>query len=180
MSRGLALMPKIIQNVREQLLAEAKKQIAEFGYEKTTIRSVASACGLGIGTVYNYFPSKDTLIASFLLVDWKNALANMQKNVSSNLQSTLKVVYDEIKAFIKRNEVLFSDKDASKSYSLSFPERHSLLRSQIAEIIKPTCETANATDKEFLALFVAESLLVWTIAGKDFEDIFQIAQLLFK
>ena len=173
-------MPKIIQNVREQLLAEAKKQIAEFGYEKTTIRSVASACGLGIGTVYNYFPSKDTLIASFLLVDWQNALANMKKSVSANLQTTLKVVYDEIKAFIKRNEVLFSDKDASKSYSLSFPERHSLLRSQIAEIIKPTCETANATDKEFLALFVAESLLVWTIAGKDFEDIFQVLQLLFK
>ena len=173
-------MPKIIQNVREQLLAEAKKQIAEFGYEKTTVRSVASACGLGVGTVYNYFPSKDTLIASFLLVDWQNALANMKKSVSANLQTTLNAVYDEIKAFIKRHEILFSDKDASKSYSLSFPERHSLLRSQIAEIIKPTCETTNATDKEFLALFVAESLLVWTIAGKDFEDIFQVLQLLFK
>ena len=46
-------MPKIIENVREQLLTEAKRQIAENGYSATTIRSVAGACGLGIGTVYN-------------------------------------------------------------------------------------------------------------------------------
>ena len=42
-------MPKIIENIREQLLQEVKRQIAENGYGKTTIRSVAGACGLGIG-----------------------------------------------------------------------------------------------------------------------------------
>ena len=56
-------MPKIIENVREQLLAEAKKQVFEHGYADTTIRSVARACGLGVGTVYNYFSSKEMLIA---------------------------------------------------------------------------------------------------------------------
>ena len=45
-------MPKIIENVREQLIGEAKRQIAENGYAQTTIRSVAKACGLGVGTVY--------------------------------------------------------------------------------------------------------------------------------
>ena len=63
-------MPKIIPNIREQLLNEAKKQIAEQGYSKTTIRSVANACNLGVGTVYNYFESKDMLIASFMAEDW--------------------------------------------------------------------------------------------------------------
>lgn len=37
-------MPKIIENLREELLAEAKKQIAERGYKNTTIRSVAAEC----------------------------------------------------------------------------------------------------------------------------------------
>ena len=46
-------MPKIIENVREQLLAVAKKQIGERGYANTTIRSVAGECGLAVGTVYN-------------------------------------------------------------------------------------------------------------------------------
>lgn len=173
-------MPKIIQNVRNQLLAEAKRQIADFGYDKTTIRSVASACGVGVGTVYNYFPSKDALIASFLLVDWQIALANMRARVSNDLRTALFAVYDELKAFMSLHAVLFTDKDASKSYSVSFPERHVLLRSQIADIIQPICARSNLNDKPFLAEFVAESLLVWTLAKKDFDEIYQIVELLFK
>ena len=60
-------MPKIIENLRDQLLQEARKQIAERGYTGTTIRSVAGACGVGVGTVYNYFSSKEMLIASFMM-----------------------------------------------------------------------------------------------------------------
>ena len=52
-------MPKIIENIREKLLEEAKRQVMEQGYSAMTIRSVASACGVGVGTVYNYFSSKD-------------------------------------------------------------------------------------------------------------------------
>ena len=63
-------MPKIIENIREALLVEAKRQIAERGYQNTTIRSVAKECGVAVGTVYNYFKSKDMLIASFILEDW--------------------------------------------------------------------------------------------------------------
>ena len=68
-------MPKIIENIREKLLEEAKRQVMEQGYSAMTIRSVASACGVGVGTVYNYFSSKDMLVASFMLEDWMKCLA---------------------------------------------------------------------------------------------------------
>ena len=32
-----------------------------------TVRSVAAGCGVAVGTVYNYFSSKDMLIAAFML-----------------------------------------------------------------------------------------------------------------
>ena len=171
-------MPKIIQNLKEQFLAEAKRQISEHGYAKTTIRSIASACGVGVGTVYNYFPSKDTLIASFLLEDWLITLENMQKRSCNDFKTTLKAVYDELNAFLFLHAGLFSDKDATKSYSGAIQERHGVLRTQIAQILAPACHLSHVEDKNFLAEFIAESILVWTIAKKSFDEIYQIVHLL--
>ena len=60
-------MPKIIENLESRLVEEARRQAWEGGYSAVTIRSVAAACGVGVGTVYNYFESKDALLAAFLL-----------------------------------------------------------------------------------------------------------------
>ena len=46
-------MPKIIENLETKLIEEAKKQFETSGYSALTIRSVAKACGVGVGTVYN-------------------------------------------------------------------------------------------------------------------------------
>ena len=71
-------MPKIIANVKDQIICEAKRQIDRYGYESTTIRSVASECGIAVGTVYNYFKSKDMLVASFILQDWMSAVDSLR------------------------------------------------------------------------------------------------------
>ena len=71
-------MPKIIENLRARLMEEAKRQIAESGYAFMTMRSVAKGCGVGVGTVYNYFPSKERLIATHLLEDWQSCLEAIQ------------------------------------------------------------------------------------------------------
>ena len=92
-------MPKIITNVREQLLTEAKRQIVENGYASTTIRSVASACNLGVGTVYNYFKSKDMLIASFMVDDWQECLAKMKQESTENAEQLLRCIYSSLLKF---------------------------------------------------------------------------------
>lgn len=71
-------MPKIIENLPEKLAEEARRQITESGYSAMTIRSVAKACGVGVGTVYNYYPSKDALVAQFMLEDWKRCIAAIE------------------------------------------------------------------------------------------------------
>ena len=77
-------MPKIIENLEQKLIEEAQKQVAQSGYGAFTIRSVAKACGVGIGTVYNYFQSKDELLAAFLLDDWQKCMSAI---VSASEQS---------------------------------------------------------------------------------------------
>ncbi len=168
-------MPKIIENVKEQLLAEAARQIKEFGYSKTTVRSVASACSLGVGTVYNYFPSKDVLIASFMLEDWQRALVKMRSVDSRDPEEVLLAVYDSLGGFITSHRTLFSDPEAAKSFGAAHTDYHRILRRQIADIVLPVL-SKTAKNGEFAAEFIAESLLTWTMEGKAFGDIYSILE----
>ena len=165
-------MPKIIENVREQLLAEARKQIAERGYAQTTIRSVASACGVGIGTVYNYFASKDVLIASFLFEDWKHHLDTMQALPENDPQSLLRGIYTALQQFAAQNQALFSDADAARSAAIGSSARHRMLRAQIAAFILPLCTQSPA----FTSEFIAEALLCWSMEGADFAAVYPILE----
>lgn len=167
-------MPKIIPNIREQLLREAKRQLMEQGYGKTTIRSVANACNLGIGTVYNYFKSKDMLIATFMAEDWRNCLLRVKNQTSGNSKEILKSIYDALIDFISKYQSLFCDSDAEKVFATGLAEKHKQLRDQLAKLIIPICEQSAISDKEFLAEYIAESLLTWTVAGVPFEKQYAI------
>lgn len=173
-------MPKIIENVREQLLNETKKQIAEKGYAKTTVRSVAEACGLGVGTVYNYFPSKDMLIATFMAEDWQHSLEHMKQCDFADAKNALQNIFEALTDFSKKHHKLFSDPDAAKVFATVFAERHKQLRHQLTELILPLCEKTSTQNKVFLSEYIAEALLTWTVAGKGFDEQFEIISKLLK
>ena len=169
-------MPKILDSIKEQILSAARRQIESSGYAATTIRSVAAECGIAVGTVYNYFPSKDVLIATFVSEDWRACVDSLAAQADGDARTRLKRIYDALLAFAERYRTLFSDADAEKTYQQAFWKRHKMLREQLASLILPMCKTA--PDGEYLAEFIAESLLVWTMEGKPFEQIYQILQRL--
>jgi AcrR family transcriptional regulator len=51
------------RQTEERILAAARQIFAELGYDRTTIRAVASAAGVDAGLVMHYFVSKDLLFA---------------------------------------------------------------------------------------------------------------------
>jgi AcrR family transcriptional regulator len=167
-------MPKIIENIRENLLAEARRQVMEQGYAAMTIRSVAKACSVGVGTVYNYFTSKDMLIASFMLEDWQQCMQNIKVGCGITSETALKCIYDELKHFMEQHLTLFQDESAGVSFATALPQRHGQLRSQIAEPLLPFCEKQDKAEPRFLAEFVAESMLNWTLDGRSYEEISSI------
>lgn len=169
-------MPKIIENVREQLLEEVRRQIAEQGYSKTTIRSVAGACGLGVGTVYNYFGSKDMLVATVVAEDWKLCTDRFKNSSPAGAEETVRLIYDMLRTFEEEHKALFTDPEAAKKFASIFTERHGLLRGQIAEFLLPLC--GKSDDPEFLSQFIAESLLTWVTAGVPFEKLYTILKKL--
>lgn len=168
-------MPKIIENVKKQLLEEARKQITEYGYGATTIRSVAKACGIAVGTVYNYFPSKEMLIASFVAEDWYQCMAGFSAPASDTPREIFWQIYQLLRSFTKEHHALFTDADAVKTFSASFSQRHKQLRDQIAKLLLPVCPEG---EKEFLSQFLAEALLTWTMAEVPFETLYPVLEKL--
>ncbi len=49
-------------NKKETILSAALKLIIENGVHNTPMSAIANAAGTGMGTIYNYFPTKDLLI----------------------------------------------------------------------------------------------------------------------
>ena len=155
-------MPKIIENLETRLIQEAKRQIEESGYSAMTIRSVAAGCGVGVGTVYNYFPSKDDLLATYMLSDWNQCIGAIgQASEDSDLL-----------AYASRHQTIFQDKNAIAAFYGSFSRYHGLLRSQLAQPLKKFCENP------FMPDFIAESLLTWTMAGKSYDEIYSVIEKL--
>ena len=152
-------MPKIIENLPQRLLEEARNQLTQMGYATLNIRTVAKNCGVGVGTVYNYYPSKDTLVAEVLLLDWRECLTRIRAAATADraVEPVMQAVYQELTAFYKQYENLFHTAQAGGVT----PQKHYhiILRSQISEVLQPCCPDT------FTADFLAEALLVWTVEG---------------
>lgn len=160
-------MPKIIRDLENKLLEEAKKQIEEQGYSAVTIRSVAKGCGVGVGTVYNYYASKDALLAGYMLSDWQRCITAIEavSQYSDAPGPVIRCMYDQLVAYAQRHSAVFRDEAASASFAGSFSRYHVLLRSQLAAPLRKFC------DSDFAAEFVAEALLTWSMTDREFEQI---------
>ena len=167
-------MPKIIENLRVRLMEEAKKQIVELGYASMTMRSIAKGCGVGIGTVYNYFPSKDALLAAYLLEDWNGCIAAIRKAAAAeaSVDPVLQCIHTQLLGFIRRHYRIIQDARGATAASASSVQFHKLLRSQLAESLRKYCSD------DFLAEFLAEAMLIWSVEGKEFEEIYGILRKL--
>ena len=169
-------MPKIIAGLRERLLYEAERQLMENGYSAMTIRGVAKACKVAVGTVYNYFPAKEAFVASVLLQRWEQAVAVIEETARGGREpeELVRCIYSQLCAFMDQYRVLFQDEGAVAVFTASFARYHDLLRSQLARPLQTRCEN------DFEAEFIAEALLTWTVAGEGFDEIYAVIRKIFK
>lgn len=71
MNRRVTTTDKIL----EQALLIAKKD----GVDKLSMRKLASACGIAIGSVYNYYPDKEALVAAMAEEFWNAIFADQER-----------------------------------------------------------------------------------------------------
>ncbi len=169
-------MPKIIENLKQRLMDETGRQLATAGYGDTTVRSVAAACGVGIGTVYNYFHSKDALVAACLLEDWKDCMKEILA-VSAGAETpepVARCICEQLRAFSGRHAALFESARAAGAAVGGTERYHAQLRERLSVPLRKFCGS------EFAARFAAEALVVWTMEGKDFQSVYALVGRVFE
>lgn len=68
-------MPKIIPDIRKNILASARTQLMAGGFRGLSLRRVADDCGIALGTTYHYFPSKNELAVAVIEDDWNREVS---------------------------------------------------------------------------------------------------------
>lgn len=152
-------MPKKIENLRTDIMKDAASLLKNDGYKSLTIRRVAEDCHIAVGTVYNYFPSKDMLAASIMLEEWMNILAEMKQECAgaSSLENGINIVYQGILTFAKQYRSSWSTYVFTGRQTAAYKQRHVKLVQQIGECLEPLIKGKNISPH--YEIFLAENIL---------------------
>lgn len=107
---------------KEDILDASRKIAAETGVPSINIRSVAARCGVSVGSVYNYFPSKAELIASTVKKIWEDIFSKAGPSwVAADFEEYVIQLYDTIQrgsseypSFFALHSLAFSIEDKGK------------------------------------------------------------------
>ena len=70
---------------RDKILEKAMQIAKKEGVDKLSIRKLSSACGIAIGSVYNYYPDKDALVLAMAEEFWNTIFADQDKLYRSGI-----------------------------------------------------------------------------------------------
>lgn len=71
---------------REAVLNAAKAEFERVGYEAATMRHIAAAAGVAVGTLFNYFPDKLALLRAALHQDLEEVIASSGSEPTESLE----------------------------------------------------------------------------------------------
>ena len=165
-------MPKIIKDARKSILQAAKTQLLESGYNHFSMRAIASECSIAVGTLYNYFPSKLTMIASVMMEDWEQSLMNMKEGCADvdNIFDGFSVIYNNICSFANIY------RDCWAQYKIGNPDfaddtdRHSVLVGQLKALVEELISRFGYQDCLSLSSLLAELILAAAIGSRISAD----------
>jgi AcrR family transcriptional regulator len=108
-------MPVAIEGGSQVILQAAKEQLMQEGYRGFSIRKVARQCGLAVGTIYNYFPSKKDLVVTLMIDYWEDAFAALTRafETEHDIYGRLRQVYLKLKRFIEIFQESWADAEVN-------------------------------------------------------------------
>lgn len=142
---GLILNDKITEFKKNLIIETSEKYFKEFGYAGTQIDKIAKELGIGVGTIYSFFGSKDGLFFNWLFSIMNKAYMEIKEQfeIEKNpiLQCEIFVRYKLM--YYEKNKSIFCDymqnqfflKDASRGKENPMKKVYKLVSNSIEKFI---------------------------------------------
>lgn len=142
-------MPKVIENLRENILLEAKNILLTKNFKDLSIREIAKSCNIGTGTFYNYFSTKEELVAEIFREDWKKVanLVDELKLADDPCKEKFRKIYVSIGMFVSSYISIFYEmaKLNGNDYRCKEASRYDILYIKIGELLDIEKAKGNVT-----------------------------------
>lgn len=86
---------------KEEILKEALNIVSSEGIGKINMRNVANKCGVALGSLYNYYPSKEALLMDVVKYVWDD-IFNLNEVEFNSLTECIEALYNDIQTSLKK------------------------------------------------------------------------------
>ncbi len=165
-------MPKVLQRSREDMLEIARNILIEKGYDACTMREVAAACGVSVGTMYTYFSSKNALIVHAVAAEWFDVLEGVKSKCGlyTDAVDGLSQFYEHIRRFALRYRTVFLHVSNMASPDAYYQKGSRLLLDQVSGVVSLLLVPVRCENDNALCDFLANVLLIYVQKAVAQED----------
>ncbi len=167
-------MPKVVDKEQKRIDIARKTMplLAKYGFENTPIRRITAEVGMGKGTFYDYFTSKEDIlneIVRLVFTDWIEWVIRKMGNIDDPLEKLFILVRDgsTLDATFEQNMIIYVDlwrwSVSHKGSNEFIPKFRSYLengRNSVIDLIKEA-QSKGLVKKEIDAAAIASALIAF-------------------
>ena len=154
-------MPKIIEDVENRILHSARQRLLGGDLSSFSARGIAEDCGIAVGTIYNYYRDKESLMAAVMAQDWLAELSRAAQQVAAapDPEAGILCLYEAMGSFSRVYEAVWASYPTGEGFGSLFRARHKLLLSQIEEQLSALYGRFGQTPEKGRLVLLAELIL---------------------
>lgn len=177
-------MPKILESPRERILCEARKMIVDKGYKNLSMRELAKNSSIGLGTVYNYFVNKESIVREIIRDDWKYMIKELSNTNSKDILfvDKMRIIYKRLERYFEAHVDIFFELYKEKDNGFSRDGCHRNILEDVCDIVSSIIEyhlnnktlEVDLESKTLSKFIVSNMVVIIKSKGYTFEDLMKV------
>ncbi len=154
-------MPKLIEGLQDRILLAARKRLLEGDLSSFSLRRIAGDCGIAVGTIYNYYKDKESLLGAVMARDWLKALAKTEEEIrgAQTFNEGVRSILRSIRSFSSNYEWIWQSYTTGAGFGAHYRKRHDLLVSQVCHELELLYDKFGQAESENRVILLAELII---------------------